>query len=77
MKLNIEQNRSQGDPYVIKSNGIYYMYSTHGEGVHLYSSKDKMNWDYRGIVFTKIFYYFKFFLLYFLNTTIEPSPFTM
>lgn len=54
MKLNIEQNRSQGDPYVIKSNGIYYMYSTHGEGVHLYSSKDKMNWDYRGIVFTKI-----------------------
>lgn len=54
MKLNIEQNRSQGDPYVIKSNGIYYMYSTHSEGVHLYSSKDKKNWDYRGIVFTKI-----------------------
>lgn len=54
MKLNIEQNRSQGDPYVIKSNGIYYMYSTHSEGVHLYSSKDKMNWNYRGIVFTKI-----------------------
>ncbi|MEI3536257.1 MAG: family 43 glycosylhydrolase [Bacilli bacterium] len=54
MKLNIEQNRSQGDPYVIKVKEEYYMYCTHNEGVHLYSSKDKIDWEYRGICFTKV-----------------------
>ena len=54
MKLNIEQNRSQGDPYVIKVKEKYYMYCTHNEGVHLYSSKDKIDWEYRGICFTKV-----------------------
>ena len=36
MKLNICQNRSQGDPYVIKANGKYYLYATHRDGVQLY-----------------------------------------
>ena len=54
MKLNIEQNRSQGDPYVIKVKEEYYMYCTHNEGVHLYSSDDKINWKYRGLCFTKV-----------------------
>ncbi len=53
MKLNIDQTRSQGDPYVIKANGAYYMYATHVEGVQLYKSPDKINWEYLGFCFTK------------------------
>ncbi len=53
MKLNIDQTRSQGDPYVIKANGAYYMYATHVEGVQLYKSADKLNWEYLGFCFVK------------------------
>ena len=53
MKLNIEQNRSQGDPYVIKSNGLYYMYATHVQGVQLYVSEDMLNWQYQGFCYQR------------------------
>jgi beta-xylosidase len=53
MKLNIDGTRSQGDPYVIKANGAYYMYATHADGVQLYKSLDKFNWEYLGFCFVK------------------------
>ena len=53
MKLNIDQNKSQGDPYVIKANGMYYMYATHVKGVQLYKSQDKINWDFLGFCYSK------------------------
>lgn len=53
MELNINQQKSQGDPYVIKANGAYYMYATHVEGVQLYKSKDKLNWEDLGFCFVK------------------------
>lgn len=53
MKLNIDQNRSQGDPYVIKANGKYYMYATHVEGVQLYVSDNMHDWDYKGFCYIR------------------------
>lgn len=53
MKLNVDQTKSQGDPYVIKHGGTYYMYATHSDGVQLYKSADKRNWEYLGLCFSK------------------------
>ena len=53
MKLNISQNRSQGDPYVIKANNKYYMYATHVEGVQLYESSNMHDWEYRGFCYVR------------------------
>ena len=53
MKLNIDQNKSQADPYVIEHNGVYYMYATHGEGVQLYVSNNFLDWEYKGLCFEK------------------------
>ena len=52
MKLFIDENRSQPDPYVIKNNGKYYMYATHVDGVQLYESDDMLDWAYKGLCFT-------------------------
>ena len=54
MKLNIDGPksdvvRSQGDPYVIKSGDRYYMYATHSDGVQLYVSENRYDWDFRGL----------------------------
>ena len=54
MKLNISQNRSQGDPYVIKYNGKYYMYATHSYGVQLYVSENMYDWDYKGLCYIRV-----------------------
>lgn len=54
MKLNIDNKRSQGDPYVIKSGEKYYMYATHSDGVQLYDSTDRINWRFRGFCFTRL-----------------------
>lgn len=53
MKLNIDERRSQGDPYVISENGKYYMYATHSEGVQLYESDNKYDWRFVGFCFRK------------------------
>lgn len=53
MKLIIDETKSQGDPYVIKANGAYYMYATHENGVQLYKSWDKYTWDFLGFCFQK------------------------
>ena len=54
MKLNISQNRSQGDPYVIKYKDKYYMYATHSNGVQLYVSDNMHDWEYRGLCYIRI-----------------------
>lgn len=33
--------------------GKYYMYATHVDGVQLYVSSDKLNWDFAGFCFTR------------------------
>ena len=53
MKLNICQNRSQGDPYVIKANGKYYLYATHRDGVQIYVSDNKHDWEYKGLCYVR------------------------
>lgn len=56
MKLHLNDNSknlSQPDPYIIKANGFYYVYATHVDGVQLYKSKDMINYDYLGIVYSK------------------------
>ena len=43
-----------GDPYVLQTNGIYYMYGTGGgaeKGFSAYSSKDLVNWKPEGQVY--------------------------
>lgn len=43
-----------GDPYVLHTNGLYYMYGTGGgakEGFAAYSSKDLVNWKPEGQVY--------------------------
>ena len=56
MKLNIDEKRSQGDPYVIKTGEkyYYYMYATHICGVQLYESTDRINWRFRRFCFTRL-----------------------
>ena len=53
MKLKIDETKPQGDSYIIKENGVYYMYATHKEGVQLYKSLDKYSWDFLGFCFQK------------------------
>jgi beta-xylosidase len=43
-----------GDPYVLQTNGVYYMYGTGGgadKGFSAYSSKDLVNWKPEGQVY--------------------------
>ena len=43
-----------GDPFVLYTQGMYYMYGTGGEAKHgfaAYSSKDMVNWKQEGQVF--------------------------
>ena len=54
MKLNISQNRSQGDPYVIKYNKKYYMYATNSNGVQLYVSDNMHDWEYKGLCYIRV-----------------------
>lgn len=44
-----------GDPYVLKDGDMYYMYGTGGgakKGFAAYSSRDMVNWDFLGQVYT-------------------------
>ena len=51
MKLKINSNVPQADPYVIAHNGTYFMYVTGEDGVGVFTSKDFINWDYFGICY--------------------------
>jgi len=42
---------SQADPYVISSGGRFYMYSTGGDGVHVWASDTLDNFEYVGKAF--------------------------
>ena len=53
MKLKIDETKPQGDPYIIKENGVCSMYATHKEGVQPYKSLDKYSWDFLGFCFQK------------------------
>lgn len=53
MKLNIDKNKAQADPFVIKEDGKYYLYCSGAKGVDLYVSTDRYNFDYVGICFSK------------------------
>ena len=53
MKLNVPFGSSQPDPYIVGIGGKYYMYATHVDGVQLYVSSDKLNWDFAGFCFTR------------------------
>jgi beta-xylosidase len=53
MKLNIDQSRSQGDPYVIKENNKYYLYATHNEGVQLYVSDNFNDFEFKGFCYKR------------------------
>jgi beta-xylosidase len=41
--------QGQPDPYIIKHNGMFYIYATHDDGVQLYTSADFSDWKYEGI----------------------------
>ncbi|MCA0757887.1 carbohydrate-binding protein [Paenibacillus sp. N4] len=42
----------EGDPYILKFNGVYYLYTSTVDdkpGVKVWSSEDLVNWEYRGL----------------------------
>ncbi|MBD2867158.1 carbohydrate-binding protein [Paenibacillus arenilitoris] len=46
----------EGDPYILKFNGVYYMYTSTVDdkpGVKVWSSEDLVNWEYRGLCATE------------------------
>ena len=51
MKLDIQGGLYQPDPYVIKSDGKFFMYTTGRNGVQLYVSDDMYSFSYYGLVF--------------------------
>lgn len=47
----------EGDPYILKFNGIYYLYTSTVDdksGVKAWSSEDLVHWEYRGLVTTEL-----------------------
>lgn len=47
----------EGDPYILKFNGIYYLYTSTVDdkaGVKAWSSADLVHWEYRGLVTTEL-----------------------
>jgi Beta-xylosidase len=55
-RWNNQSFYGEGDPYILKFNGVYYLYvSTVDDkpGVKVWSSTDLVNWDYRGLCATE------------------------
>ena len=51
MKLKIDENRAQPDPFIFEDNGKYYLYVTGRYGVEAYSADDIFGeWKYEDIV---------------------------
>lgn len=54
MKIIDIKGLSQPDPYIIQTNGKYYIYSTGVDGVHCYKSDNLLGgWEYVGVVFNQ------------------------
>ena len=53
MKLNIPFGSNQPDPFVIRAGDRYYMYATHAAGVQLYTSRNKLDWEFAGMCFRR------------------------
>lgn len=54
MKIIDINGFSQPDPYIIRSDGKYYIYCTGEKGIHCYKSNDLFDdWQYVGIVFSQ------------------------
>ncbi len=43
-----QQEQGFGDPFILKHDGVYYMYGTLVSGTVVWSSKDLVNWEYKG-----------------------------
>ncbi len=43
-----QQEQGFGDPFILKYDGVYYMYGTVKTGTVVWSSKDLVNWEYKG-----------------------------
>ena len=49
--LNLTVDVPAHDPVIVKENGIYYCFSTHG---YFYTSRDLISWKYGGKVFENL-----------------------
>lgn len=49
--LNLSVDVPAHDPVIVKENGVYYCYSTHG---YFYTSRDLLSWKYGGKVFENL-----------------------
>lgn len=53
--LNVDKNHyiGQADPYILKANGKYYIYTTGHDGIYAYESSDLFSgWKFKGMVLT-------------------------
>ena len=41
------------DPFILCDNGKYYLYATHRDGVQLYESGNKHDWEYKGLCYVR------------------------
>ena len=48
--LSDVRGKDHGDPFVLAHRGTYFLYHTGGDGVHLYTSTDLVNWTNEGLV---------------------------
>lgn len=48
--LSDVRGKDHGDPFVLEYRGTYFLYHTGGDGVHLYTSADLVNWTNEGLV---------------------------
>lgn len=51
---NFVLDQDGGDPYVLKSNGWFYLYHPRGQRVYAYRSKDLVHWTYLDEVYNNI-----------------------
>ena len=53
--FEFKEHPNHGDPYILKYNGVYFQYangedpSSNVKGIQLWTSRDLLNWEYRGI----------------------------
>ncbi len=53
LEVNKENYIGQADPFILKSNGKFYIYTTGDDGIYAYSSEDLFSgWKFEGMVFT-------------------------
>ena len=53
LKIDKENYIGQADPFILKSNGRYYIYTTGHDGIYAYQSDNLFDgWEYYGMVMT-------------------------